>query len=52
MIICYVIMVTINVSPEAYKKILKWKQKMEEGQQRLVSMSEAVDVLLGVKEDV
>ena len=44
-------MVTINVSSEAYKKILEWKQKMEEGQQRLVSMSEAVDGILRVIKD-
>jgi predicted CopG family antitoxin len=45
-------MATINASDEAYKKILKRKQMIEFAQQRLVSMSEALDVLLGVKEDV
>ena len=44
-------MTTINVSDEAYKRILEQKIKMEREQQRLVSMSEAVDSLLGAKED-
>lgn len=45
-------MKTINVSDEAYKRILKQKQVMEEKQTRVVFILQAVDVLLGVKEDV
>ena len=44
-------MTTINVSEEAYKRILKRKQELEKSQQRLVPMSEAVDSLLGVREN-
>ena len=41
-------MTTINISSEAYKRVLKRKQKLESAEQRLISMSEAVDSLLGV----
>jgi hypothetical protein len=44
-------MTTINVSQKAYFQILKRKREMEEGLQRLVSMSEAVDSLLGATEE-
>lgn len=45
-------MKTINVSDEAYKRILKQKRDMEEERGRLVFVSEVVDVLIGVKENV
>lgn len=45
-------MKAINVSDEAYKRILKQKQVMEEKRTRIVFIVQAVDVLLGVKEDV
>jgi hypothetical protein len=45
-------MKTINVSDEAYKRILKQKQKMEEKQTKVVFIVHALDVLLGVREDV
>jgi hypothetical protein len=45
-------MKTINVSDKAYRRILKQKQVMEEKQTKVVFIVHAVDVLLGVKEDV
>ena len=45
-------MTTINASDEAYIRILKRRRKMEEKSGKIVSVSEALDVLLGVKEDV
>jgi hypothetical protein len=45
-------MKTINVSDEAYMRILKQKQVMEEKQTRIVFIVAVLDVLLGVKEDV
>lgn len=45
-------MKTINVSDEAYKRILKQKQVMEEKQNKVIFIVQALDVLLGVKEDV
>ena len=41
-------MTTINISDGAYKRVLKRKQELESAQQGLISMSEAVDSLLGV----
>ena len=41
-------MTTINVSSEAYKQILQQKQEIEEEVQGIVSISMAVDALLGV----
>lgn len=45
-------MTAINASEEAYKRILKRKQMIEFRLGKVVPMSEALDVLLGVKEDV
>ena len=44
-------MTAINTSEEAHRTIMKQKHKMEEESGKVVSMSEALDVLLGVKED-
>jgi len=41
-------MTTINVSDEAYKRILKRKQEIEEVARRVLPISMAVDDLLGV----
>ena len=43
-------MVTINASSEAYRRILKRKQEMEQTQQGLISIARALDSLLGVDE--
>ena len=43
-------MTTINVSEEAYKRILKRKQEIEEVVQGIASISMAVDDLLGIVE--
>lgn len=44
-------MKTINVSDDAYKRILERKRKMEEEQQRLVFVPHVVDALLEVRKD-
>ena len=41
-------MTTINVSDAAYSRILKRKQEIEEEVQGIISISMAVDDLLGV----
>jgi len=41
-------MVTINVSDEAYKRILKRKQELEDVVRRILPIAMAVDDLLGV----
>jgi len=41
-------MTTINVSNEAYKRILKRKQEIEDDAQAIISISMAVDDLLKV----
>jgi hypothetical protein len=41
-------MATINASEEAHLKIMKQRRKMEEEADKVVSISEALDVLLEV----
>ena len=41
-------MTAINTSKEAYGMILNQKRKMEEEKQKLVSISRALDALLGI----
>jgi predicted CopG family antitoxin len=45
-------MTTINTSDEAYRRLLKIKQEMEEESGRLVSISKALDAKMGIKEYV
>lgn len=43
-------MTAINTSKKAYGMMLNQKRKMEEEQQAIVSISRALDALLGVNE--
>ena len=45
-------MATINASQEAHLKIMRQRRKMEEESGKVISIAGALDVLLGVKEDV
>jgi len=45
-------MATINASLEAHVKVMKQRRKMEEKSGRVISIADALDALLGVKEDV
>lgn len=45
-------MTAINASDEAYRRLLKIKQKMEEESGRIVSISKALDAKMGIKEHV
>jgi hypothetical protein len=44
-------MVTINASLEAHRRIISQRHKMEEEGGKVVPTADALDVLLGVKED-